>query len=346
MKIKLALLALAAGAFPPASEAAAAKVQTFTSETKIFREWKAVCDNINNCAAYGPAEGNTGYVMVKIDAGPEETPRVHAGSYALPSLGGRMDLTIDGRSFTAEDIQLGSETPVMTFQQPSDDLIRAIGNARSMSLSSGNEATAVAVSGAAAAFLWIDERQGRLGTTTALIRKGDRPASTVPAAPSAPKRVVAAPARLMHRPQTMPASVFGHEKLTECNARNREPVSANSGWGVYSLGTDTLLWAVPCGMGAYNTMELYLTSTNEGSNVQAISFHSSKGSRDILVNSEFDSATHTISAFNKSRGPGDCGQNASWAWNGNIFALVEENTMEDCFGMHSDLWPSLWRTQG
>ncbi|WP_409410706.1 hypothetical protein [Brevundimonas sp.] len=36
---------------------------------------------------------------------------------------------------------------------------------------------------------------------------------------------------------------------------------------------------------------------------------------------------------------------AKWVWNGNSFAIVQENTMEDCLGMHSDLWPSTWRAR-
>ena len=51
----------------------------------------------------------------------------------------------------------------------------------------------VSLHGAAAALLWIDEKQGRLDTPTALIRRGSRPAALVPIAPPLPT-VTPAPA--------------------------------------------------------------------------------------------------------------------------------------------------------
>ncbi|WP_406852287.1 DUF1176 domain-containing protein [Brevundimonas sp. BH3] len=349
MKINLALIALVAGGGTIASTSSAGVAtppeQAFRSETKKFRDWTAICDNINNCVAYAPAEGDTGYVMVKMEAGPEAKPLVHADSYALPNDGWRMQLTIDGRSFVGEGVQEGDKRTVTTFPQSSDTLIAAIGNSTTMTLSSADKTTPVTVSGAAAALLWIDERQGRTGTTTALIGNGDRPASAVPTPPSAPT-VVRVPAISQENlPRTMPASVLANEHLKQCNDLNREAITANQNWTVYRLGTETLLWSIPCGFGAYNAMESYFTSSPDGSNVQSLSLPSSRGPQEILVNSEFDSQTNTLSAFSKSRGPGDCGQIAKWVWNGNSFAIVQENTMEDCLGMHSDLWPSTWRAR-
>lgn len=349
MKINLALIALVAGGGAIATTSSAGVAtpseQAFRSETRKFRDWTAICDNINNCVAYAPAEGDTGYVMIKMQAGPEAKPEVHADSYALPNDGWRMALTIDGHSFVGEGVQEANERTVTTFPQPSGALIAAIGKSTSMTLSSADETTPVAVSGAAAALLWIDERQGRVGTTTALIRHGELPASMVPAAPSAPS-VVRAPAISQEDlPRIMPASVLANEHLRQCNDLNREAITPNQNWTVHRLGTETLLWSIPCGFGAYNTMEAYLTSSSDGSDVQSLSLPNSRGPQEILVNSEFDSQTNTLSAFSKSRGPGDCGQIAKWVWNGNSFAIVQENTMEDCLGMHWDLWPSTWRAR-
>ncbi|WP_175724569.1 DUF1176 domain-containing protein, partial [Burkholderia ambifaria] len=51
----------------------------------------------------------------------------------------------------------------------------------------------VSLSGLNAALLLIDDTQGRIGTVTALLRKGTRPASSVPAAPALPPAPVPAP---------------------------------------------------------------------------------------------------------------------------------------------------------
>lgn len=347
MNISLALIALVAGTGAIAATSsvgvASPSEQPFSSETKKFRDWTAICDNTNNCVAYAPAEGDTGYVMVKIDAGPEAKPKVHADSYSLPNDGWRMELTIDGNSFVGEGVQEGDERTVTTFPQPSNRLIAAIGNSTTITLSAADKATPVTVAGAAAAFLWIDERQGRVGTTTALIRQGSRPASAVPMAPPVPSVDRAPEISQENLPRTMPAAVLANEHLKQCNDLNREAITENQNWTVYRLGAETLLWSIPCGYGAYNTMASYLTSSPDGSDVSILSLPNSRGPQEILVNSDFDSQTNTLSAFSKSRGPGDCGQIAKWAWTGSRFAIVQENTMEDCLGMHWDLWPSTWR---
>ncbi|WP_217591550.1 DUF1176 domain-containing protein, partial [Burkholderia sp. GbtcB21] len=49
------------------------------------------------------------------------------------------------------------------------------------------------LSGLNAALLLNDDTQGRVGTVTALLRPGNRPAPSVPAAPALPPAVVPAP---------------------------------------------------------------------------------------------------------------------------------------------------------
>lgn len=330
-----------------ATDAAAVVAETgpsFASETKTFREWTAVCDNINNCAAYGPAAENSGFVMVKLDAGPDARPRVHAGSWSLPSDATRILLYIDGRNYAGKMEALESEDPVLSINNASDQLLGALANARAMTLSAGGETAAVSLTGAAAAFLWIDERQGRIGTTTALIRKGDHPASSVPAAPAPPRVKAAAPVAQTNLPKDMARQVAALAKVRECADINQGSASINEGWSVNRLGADTLLWSVPCGAGAYNFSHAYAVSANDGSGARTIAFPTSHASQDDLVNSNFNPDTNAISAFGKGRGLGDCGQMAEWSWTGREFALTQEDAMGDCLGVHWEFWPSTWRT--
>ena len=327
-----------------AAEVVAETGQTFASESKTFREWTAVCDNINNCAAYGPAEENSGFVMVKLDAGPAAKPRVYAGSWSLPSDANRILLDIDGRNYAGKMEALEAEDPVLTINDASDQLIGAIANGRAMTLSARGETSQVTLTGAAAAFLWIDERQGRLGTTTALIRKGQRPANSVPAAPVPPRLRAAAPVAQTNLPKDMARQVAALAKVRECADINQGIASIDESWSVNRLGSDTLLWSVPCGAGAYNFSYAYALSANDGSGARIITFASSGRPQDTLTNSDFDSDTNTISAFGKGRGLGDCGQMATWSWTGQEFALKEEDMMVDCLGLHWEFWPSTWRT--
>jgi len=323
----------------------ASSTRTFKSVTRRFRDWTAVCDNINTCTAYGPADENSGFVMVKLEAGPGATPRVHAGSWSLPSDASRILLDIDGRNYAGKMEALDEADPVLTIRSASAQLISAIANGRGMTLSAGGETTGVSLSGAAAALLWIDERQGRLGTTTALIRKGERPASAVPAAPSAPLITAGAPVAQSNLPKSLARQVAALAPVRQCADDNQGGPAINEEWGVSRLGSDTLLWSVPCGAGAYNFSQLYVTSANDGSGARAVLFPTSGEAQDVLVNSNFDPSTNSLSAFGKGRGLGDCGQMATWAWTGREFALVEEDHMGDCLGVHWEFWPSTWRAR-
>lgn len=330
-----------------ATDAKAVEAETgtgFTSETKTFREWTAVCDNVNNCTAYGPAAENSGFVMVKLDAGPAAKPRVYAGSWSLPSDASRILLDIDGRNYAGKMEVVDSEDPVLAIENASDQLLGALANGRAMTLSAKGETAAVTLTGAAAAFLWIDERQGRLGSTTALIRKGDRPASSVPVAPAPPRIKAAAPVPQTNLPTDMARQVAALAKVRECADINQGSASINENWSVNRLESDTLLWSVPCGAGAYNLSHTYAISANDGSEARSIAFPTANSVQDTLVNSSFNPDTNAISAFGKGRGLGDCGQMAEWSWTGREFALTQEDAMMDCLGVHWEFWPSTWRT--
>lgn len=334
--------AQAAEAESSPAEVTATTPATFASETKTFRDWTAVCNNINNCTAYGPAEDNSGFVMVKLEAGPNAKPVLLAGSWSLPSGRNPQLLNIDGRNYAGKMEQQDSETPLLKIDNPSDQLIRAIANGRAMTLTADGETANVSLAGAAAAFLWIDERQGRLGTTTALIRKGERDASTVPTAPTAPRVTVAPIVSQTNLPRTLLHQIAALPNVRECAAENTMP-SMSGDWTVDRLAENTLLWSVPCGAGAYNFSQAYVLSNNDGSNPRPVNFPSSGKPQAILTNSSFDPESNTISAFGKGRGIGDCGQIALWAWTGTEFALLEEDTMHNCLGVHWEFWPSTWK---
>ena len=310
----------------------------FASETKTFREWTAVCDNVNNCAAYGPATDGSGFVMVQLSAGPAAKPHVKAGSWTLPDGSSRVLLNIDGLNYAGKMEEVDSESPILSIEAASDQLIRAIANGRAMTLSAGGETAHVTLTGAAAALLWIDERQGRLGSTTALVRKGDRAASTVPAAPERPRIQAAAAIAQSNLPSRMPAAVANLPAVRQCV----EDDNTSESWDVHRLGSDTLLWSVPCGSGAYNFSRSYVTSGNDGSNARLVSFATTGEASTQLINSSYDPKSRTVTEFSKARGIGDCGQASEWVWTGRDFALVGEMTMSDCLGIYWAHWPSTW----
>lgn len=356
----------------PAAAAAATETAASTPtqgpvqpEIRQFREWHAVCDNGNRCAAYtGSDQG--GWLMVRMDAGGEARPEILAGLSALSGEdaveGLRLGIDGQARTLGSGNRETGSPLAAGEVRGALADLAAA----RDLSLSLGETRAALPTAGASAALLWIDERQGRLGTTTALIRRGDRPATAVPAAPPLPQ-VQAAPsvdqgslagaADPMEDGDTagipLPAAVEALERVKACRAETSYNAYLQKAIFAARLGEDVQLWGVPCFSGAYNAgYDLYLTDGQGGSprlaefpTWQAKAPAEGDIAGEGLVNPVYDARTNTLRHFPRGRGLGDCGTMQSWTWTGRAFVLNAERTMGECWGIAPDLWPTTWRTR-
>lgn len=355
--------ALTFGADHPAGASIAAAVAT--PEVREFGEWRAACDNGGRCFAYTGSDTGA-WLIIRRDAGPGGRPEILAGFGPAFDETSPDDiaLLIDGR-----EQRLESSGEAGAARVPAADTLSAlvsIAASRGMSLSLMDEGPALPTSGATAALVWIDEQQGRLGSTTALIRRGDRAPSTVPAAPARPAVRPARPvdqgplaraADPMNGEEAMairlPEALEALATVKACRADTADNAYLQKAVLAARLGDDVQLWGVPCFSGAYNAgYDLYLTD-GQGRSPRLAVFPDSQGrppesdefGGDGLVNPAYDARTNTISHFPRARGIGDCGTRQTWAWTGGAFALVEEKTMGDCWGISSDLWPTLWRTR-
>ncbi|HWQ86685.1 DUF1176 domain-containing protein [Brevundimonas sp.] len=336
-----------AAAVQNAAPAAAAR-----SESREFRDWRATCDNTNDCVAFGPASEGTGWVRVGSAPGPDGARTVTVGFW--PSSGdgltGPVTLTLDGRRHVAAAIA-GDHDPLGAAAVRATDaaaVASAMAAGETLTLTAGGETVPMSLSGASAAMLWIDERQGRLDTPTALVRKGTRPASGVPGPAPAPEVIAAPPIAQTgfgDSGQTLPPALEAVAAVKACRAEtgdsavSKEVMSAR-------LDASTELWAVPCFAGAYNIgHDWYLTGPG-GRNPRAVSLPSATGESDPgTINGGYDPGTRTISAFSKGRGIGDCGTASTWTWTGSAFVLSAESSMGECWGVPADFWPTTWRTR-
>jgi Protein of unknown function (DUF1176) len=331
--------------------------------TRTFRDWQAVCDNGNACVAW--AGSDTGWIRVALDAGPQAVPTISAGSWALGEVGEdpkALALRIDDRPFAVRSGPRDAANAAAG-ESRARAIVAALAAARSVEITSGAESESLPAAGASAAFLWIDERQGRLGTTTALIRRGDQPASAVPAAPALP-RIRPAPAidqgpfRGGEDPQgddveptvKPPASIEALAEVRQCRADTNEFL--RTAILAVKLGPDAELWGIPCDSGAYNaTYRLYVSRAGGVAprpavlpTAEPLTEGDLGGAGTWLVNPNYDVRTQTLTVFPRGRGLGDCGTITQWVWTGAAFALSEQRTMGECSGMNPDYWPTTWRT--
>jgi len=320
---------------------------------RTFRDWYVACDNGNACYAFGHGIEATGWVRISIPAGPDGRPTVAVGFWPENGgFGGPVTARVDGRVFAAlTDADAGEDAAPVATVDPDGvpQLIGLMARGEAMSLNAGSETVAISLSGVAASLLWIDERQGRLGTTTALIRKGDRPASAVPPAPALP-RIAPAPAVSQagygdQEGQTLPAAIEALPEVVQCRADTEFNPDLQKVIASARLDAGTVLWSVPCGVGAYNFASAWFTTDPSGANPRRVMFPTTGEPLEFLVNAAYDPARRVIDAFDKGRGLGDCGTASSWTWTTRGFVLKSSAGMPDCNGVPSDYWPMFWVTE-
>jgi hypothetical protein len=327
---------------PDVTPTATADPATAAPERRTFRDWSVVCGNDGTCTAFGAVESGTGWLRIVMPAGPEAVPVVDLGmgmdADSLPPT-----VTIDGRAY---GLEVADGVARISAGQ-ARALIAALAGGRTATVGAGEVAMTLSVSGVSAALLWIDERQGRPDTVTALIRKGEAPASSVPAAPTLPG-VAAAPAVAqtgMKEGTALPDAVEALDTVRACHADTDFSPDFQSATQHYRLAADTVLWGVPCFMGAYNTGYLYVLTDSAGAAPRVVSLPTTGEAIQTPINSDYDPATRRLEAFGKGRGIGDCGTLHQWIWTGRAFVLEHERVMEACMGVTADLWPVTWATR-
>lgn len=311
------------------------------AQSASFRDWTAVCDNTRTCSAYGfspEAVDHLGYLTIKRTGAGAAAPQVSVTAYSEGK--GTWRLSVDGRRI-AEVTPVGAPEadPATATLSPAQAsaVLAAIRNGRRLTVApASGAATDISLAGSAAALRWIDDRQKRAGTTTALVARGRRPVSAVSAPPPPPYVKAAAPVSQTGAPTQMPASAKA--LLSGCDddidSLGIEPMVARLSPGV-------MLWGPACSRGAYNIIYSFILTDERGGNVRRAAIPYADGkTTDTLMNADFDPATQTLSNFDKGRGLGDCGAETSWVWDGFGFRLSEQTIMPECRGVLPGDWPT------
>lgn len=106
------------------------------------------------------------------------------------------------------------------------------------------------------------------------------------------------------------------------------------------LGGGLTLWAMVCASGATNVdFALFLEDPSRAAGrfepLLFAAFLESVGwtGVDVLSNVAYDPAKKELTAFDRGRAQGDCGQVGSWEWGGAAFRMVEYRSKEECDGV-------------
>lgn len=316
---------------------AAAAVQPQPGEPKTFADWTVGCDNIRACQAVAlvpQGESRDEYLMlvVKRDAGPSARPVLTLSTEK--SLPGSFALRVDGEPVLR--IARASLLPVPP--ELADGRRATLADARGRTLASAS------LAGLAAAFLYMDERQGRLGTAGALRRKGAKPDSAVPAPPPLPRIVQPRPSPRPPRTITPAAAakLIGPDNATCDYARTPVKPRAHR----LDAGHSIVVVDHPCGNGAYNMWSSFFVVDESGRATPAAfdavgGMNPDRLKTNVMVNADWNPRERRLASFTKGRGLGDCGTLQSYAWDGRRFRLARQAVMGECRG--STDYITTWR---
>lgn len=315
--------------------AAAAVPQPGTLKT--FDDWTVGCDNGRACHATSlipedwPEDAMT--MSVRRDADGEAAaiieidPRDKQGGVAIAADGKRLPVRVTASEAALMTIDGRDRAPVLEALRTGQRL-QVLGP-------EGAPLGWISLKGASAALLYMDDQQKRVGTVTALVRPGGKPASTVPPAPPLPTVVQAeapavAPLKLSAR------EISALRKKLGCAI---EDVGGPDYQEVFALGRGRNLVLLGCGSGAYNVSSVPVIAERTGRKLSTKpapfdkpeAWWSEEG-KPILVNADWDPKRRLLTSFSKARGLGDCGTGRDYAWDGERFRLVEQIDMEECRG--------------
>ncbi|PTM41948.1 DUF1176 domain-containing protein [Bosea sp. 124] len=346
------VLALLTGA------AFSAQAQAAPLASKTFRDWVAGCDNLKSCTALSlPGEADEHVALLKLErpAGPDGVARlevrVRADRLQAPLAA---DLTIDDAAFPVAGKRLAAtivdeeNATIALSPAETEALVAAARKGTKLVVTLAGKSYDVSLAGSVAAMLWIDEQQGRLNTTSALIRKG--PGSAVPAAPPLPvvtAKGSALPAISARSAKALTAALRKHLKKLGPDLCEESPADLADVENAWPLDGGTRLVGLLCSRGAYNlSTGFWIVPGTDVAKARKAIFPQLDGGKDnMLVNAEFDQASGQVSFYNKGRGIGDCGANGNYAWTGSSFVLTAFQAMDECKGLTGDNWITLFRSE-
>jgi hypothetical protein len=301
---------------------------------KVFRDWTVGCDNGRVCEAVSlvPASKDDAWIM-HVRRGPagDAAPTI---SLELEEGAAVAGLAADGRKLPVRFVLRGGTAEVDPAGIPT--VIAALRSARRMEAldSSGRAEGDVAMAGASAALLYMDDRQQRVGTATALARPGSNTAAAVPSPPLWPTVPATVPARTP--PRAMPAREASRWRDELCGD---EPDKSGRVVAVHRLDAAHTLADVPasCLSGEYNDASLLLVAGEAGPwSVAPIEGLPSKKDQDLSDSVSFrvawDARSGILETAMNGRGLGDCGVREHYVWDGARFRRVDRWEMEECRG--------------
>jgi len=328
--------------------AAPAPIQSYD----LYKSWFAVCDNGLACVAKTVGEFTASEMTISREAGPSGGMTVELAVSPKAEISA---FRVDGQPLKlgSPAWQVTTTEDITTVKSSDPEAIRGlVGQLRQAKAITIGDEEVVSLGGLTAALLRIDDRQGRVGTQSALVQPGNQPASAVPPAPAYP-RIPFHPIaetispeearRLEAKVRRFARAIFRKE---ECDTDSLVKAAE-----IFALDSGKALIFVECLQGAYQASSLAFIASRQSARIRQVilatrypgaSPQTAKVS--WFTNASFEPKTGELGMFAKGRGLTDCGMSAGWIWNGREFVLAEMSSQDWCGGVYPGDWPVLFRS--
>ncbi|WP_321325666.1 DUF1176 domain-containing protein [uncultured Parasphingorhabdus sp.] len=336
--------------------AATAQPAAQPGEIRTFRDWAVGCDNGGNCQAVSlvPDDGGSGFdgwdgpVSIVRTAGKDDIFRIRVLFPAREM--DRYRMNIDGKLVDTGPIVQG-DYPIEIVGTDAEKVAKAIINGRNLVIQGpqGENITQISLAGSSAALRYIDEKQQRAGTATALVARGPR--EYQPADSEIPTITVDRWDDSKLAPET--GDIVALVEKSRCKDERYGLVEDQ----VFPLGKRgnrfRALVLISCGSGAYNFSSApfigeYVANprATSGWTFAPARFDrqpswGGEGTDPLLVNASWDERERKLGSYGKGRGLGDCGSAENYIWDGDMFRLTDASAMPECRGAYE--WISIWR---
>lgn len=324
-----------------------------------WKSWSADCSNTGLCYASTFVRNQGIWIDVRVirDWPATAGPMLRITTNTPLATDGTISLIVDGETFdelpVAElhDMQatvtapagfrpIGGEGFWYPTGQATRTLIEKISKAGKLVLQVPLEAEEAAVdielAGLLEALAWIDERQERTGTVSAIAETGQDPDHDAPHALA------------VLSPEVLPQAV--HDLWASSRSCGDIDPAIFASLDAVSMPLDdkSALFILPCGVpSAYNTPYIVILAKADGmAEQQHLARMSEKGpvTTDLVYNAKWNPAGLELDGLFKGSGVGECGTWNRWTWIGSGFALNEEATRQTCDGKETSIteWPTVW----
>jgi hypothetical protein len=304
----------------------------------FHHDWEIACDNTRTCRAAGyqsdSVDESPNTVLLTRQAGPAQPIKgqlMIGDDYDMPSnmpSKFKLSMSINGKINGDVIVHKESRIGKLSKEQVAA-LIAALSRNSTIEWLTENNIWRLSDKGAAAVLLKMDEIQGRIDTTGALIKKGPLSEAKVLPALSAPVVVAAKVAK--PEPGDGKLSPDKTQQLKEAlrQTTNEEDCyklfeneTDESELSISRLNKSKLLVSALCWMGAYNSGHGYWMINDHPPYAPVLITTLGTGYGD-----------GGIYASQKGRGLGDCWSSNDWTWDGNQFIHTASSTTGMCRGI-------------